>query len=181
MIGVNNHVFGYERFDTCLYCFGNCLPEAPGIQSSRFLSPVPEQDDIFDEEGWFVRAEAKYMIVRDTTVAIPKDEALYRAKGITPERAGKVSIVELLRVLVPEYRTLFTATVNELQAHIPQDIPQMLQLAEWRHPDIIEEKPSETVTFRDIAAGLVTGDPKKYTNTSAPNTHWSFWPMGGAS
>lgn len=181
VVGLNNRLWDYERFENCLYCFGNCLYEAPGIQNSRLVLPVPEQDDIFDEKGgWCVRLEADYILIRDKRIAIPKDKAMLSANGVEPKNPGTISIVELLRVLYPEYRSLFLATENELRAHIPGDISLILQLEEWRHPDIVDEKPSDLVTFKEIAEVLVSGDATAYKGTSIPNTHWSNWPMGGA-
>jgi len=60
------------------------------------------------------------------------------------------------------------------------DLPAILQLDEWRHPDLADdERPSHTETFRQLAAVLCTGDPAHYAPTEPPNTHWRHWSHGG--
>jgi hypothetical protein len=65
-------------------------------------------------------------------------------------------------------------------AHIPPDLPAILQLDEWRHPDLAEDElPSQTETFQQLVAVLYTSDPARYAPTVPPNTHWRYWPHGG--
>ena len=53
-------------------------------------------------------------------------------------------------------------------------------LDDWHHPDlVIGEVPSQTETFRQLAAVAVTGDAARHDTTEVPNTHWSNWPGGG--
>jgi hypothetical protein len=88
---------------------------------------------------------------------------------------------DVLRTLVPEHRDILLATEEELRARIPADLPRVLQLDEWVHPDVAgQEKPSDSDTFRQLAEALVTGDISRFAPTGPPNTHWSNWPEGGS-
>lgn len=63
----------------------------------------------------------------------------------------------------------------------PIDIPKILELHDWFHPDIVNgELPSENETFMQIAQVLKTGDIEYYKPTHDPNTHWQNWPSGGS-
>jgi len=58
-------------------------------------------------------------------------------------------------------------------------IPLILQLDEWRHPDLAnDELPGENPTFRMIAEVLITGDRSIYQPQKPPNTRRSNWPEG---
>lgn|GEM_PF-248657 len=87
---------------------------------------------------------------------------------------------DLLRSLVPEHRNLLLATDDELSQRLSMELPLLLRLDAWHHPDISAgELPSESEAFKMIAEVLATGDASWYKPTQEPNTHWSNWPMGG--
>lgn len=87
---------------------------------------------------------------------------------------------DLLRSLVPEHRNLLLATDGELSQRLSVELPLLLRLDQWHHPDISAgELPSESEAFKMIAEVLATGDASRYKPTQEPNTHWSNWPMGG--
>ena len=56
---------------------------------------------------------------------------------------------------------------------------QILQLEEWNHPDLVEEIPSESETFQQLAKVLCTGNTDYYNPTQLPNTDWRNWLDGG--
>jgi hypothetical protein len=63
---------------------------------------------------------------------------------------------------------------------IPSDIPKIIELDNWFHPDIAnDELPSENETFIQIAKVLETGNAEYYKPTHMPNTNWANWPDGG--
>jgi hypothetical protein len=87
---------------------------------------------------------------------------------------------DLLRSLVPEHRNLLLATDDELSQRLSMELPLLLRLDAWHHPDISAgELPSESEAFKMIAEVLATGDASRYKPRRKPNTHWSNWPMGG--
>ncbi|MEV6924307.1 hypothetical protein AB0M46_07350 [Dactylosporangium sp. NPDC051485] len=67
---------------------------------------------------------------------------------------------------------------HELRRRISVDVPEVLRLDQWHHPDV--EPPSQSETFRHIADVLATGDIDRYAPSKPPNTHWSNWPESGS-
>jgi hypothetical protein len=117
--------------------------------------------------------------VRGETVPLPADEA-YRRAGIERERPDRTFIFELCRALACERREAVLATEEERRANLPAGVERLLVLDDWHHPDLAAEVlPSETATFRELAAVLAAGDPDLYRASEEPNTHWSNWPEGG--
>ena len=87
---------------------------------------------------------------------------------------------DLLRSLVPEHRNMLLATDGELSQRLSVELPLLLRLDQWHHPDVSAgEMPSKSEAFKMIAEVLATGDASRYKPTQEPNTHWSNWPMGG--
>jgi hypothetical protein len=167
VLGFNSHMGGVEGMDNALYCFGNCLRRPPGISPEDLLRLVSDgrSGPLFEEpHGTAIRKGATDLRIRDRLVPAPPSAQAF----------------ELLRALVPEHREQLLATDEELQARLPADLPRLLRLDEWNHPDIAEgDLPSESPTFKLLAQVLETGDPGLYRPRRKPNTHWSNWPEGG--
>lgn len=166
VLGFNSHMGGTEGIDNALYCFGNCLRRRPGMSPEDTLRPVTDGDSgpLFeDPHGTALRKGVKDLRIRGELVPAPA-----AAQGF-----------ELLRALLP-HRDLLLATDEELQARLPPDLPRLLRLDEWNHPDISDgDMPGEHPTFVMLAKVLETGDPSHYRPRRKPNTHWSNWPEGG--
>jgi len=148
--------------------FGNCVGK-PGYDNDDFLGRIDnaqELDEIaLSDRDWH---RASGVSIRGRVIPIPA------------EARPDMELWDLLRMVVPEDRELFLATEEELRARVPSDLPRLLMLDEWNHPDILSgEKPSESGTFQQLARALVEGDPTLYAPRLAPNTHWSNWPEGG--
>ena len=158
---------GSNLYDV-LHFYGNCISGDPGFTNSDFLGRVDNWDDIEDAEFSEVwREGAASIVVRDQVLPVD-GTAGQRLEGV-------------FRTLVPEHRDILLATEEEVRARIPTDLPRVLQLEEWTHPDIAaSEKPSDSETFRQLAEVLVTGDVGRFAPTVPPNTHWSNWPEGGS-
>jgi hypothetical protein len=108
------------------------------------------------------------------------DLAHYRAKGIDLEVAGQVSPWEFLRGLVPEHSSRFWVSRVEMAHQIPADLPILLSLSDWHHPDLAaQELPSASATFLQISQVIATGEASLYSPLLPPNTHWTNWPGGG--
>lgn len=182
VLGFNSHMGGTDGIDDCLYCFGNCLQRPPGLSPEDTLRRVSDGDSgpLFDApDGATIRGEARDLRVRGRLVPLPRDAEHYRQRGIELEDPPAIQAFELLRGLLPEHRGLLLATEEELRARVPADLLQLLQLDEWRHPDISEgEMPGESPSFQSLAQVLESGDPKLY-RPRKPNTHWKNWPEGG--
>jgi hypothetical protein len=150
-----------------LHVFGNCLTDGePGLENGDFLARVDNWVDIED----------------------PDDPEIYRGgplavRGQTIDVAAEPGeeMVDVLRRLVPMHRDLLLADEGELRRRIPVDLPEVLRLEQWHHPNIADgRRPSESEAFRQIADVLATGDLRRYAPTRLPNTHWSNWPESGS-
>ena len=168
-----------------LYCFGNCFPDDVKPMDSGILDVLndPANDALFSaEDRWGVVQDKGLVKVREDWVPYDVTEEKLLEKGIGKDTRdmGSVTITELLRSLLPEHQALLFATDEELKQQLPLDLPLILRLNEWCHPDIIEgETPSKSKAFRMIAAVLVSGDASLYRPTLPPNTHWSNWLESG--
>jgi hypothetical protein len=183
VLGAHNHAGGHNGISDCLHCFGNCLNRPPGTANEDFLYPTADGDSpTFDDEyGWYVNEEAGTIRIRDIIVPIRFKADALEAKGIRLEDPPRVNAAELLRGLLPEYRELLLATEEELRQRVPIDLPIILRLDEWHHPDLADgELPSRSRTFQMVAELVASGDSKHYQPTQEPNTDWSNWPDGGA-
>lgn len=68
-----------------------------------------------------------------------------------------------------------------MRRRIPVDLPEVLRLDQWNHPDLVSGlRPSDSETFHQIADVLATGDLSRYAPSLPPNTHWSNWPESGS-
>lgn len=187
VLGFQNHCGGHDGIQNCLHCFGNCLHRKPGTANEDFLhmttdspeGPTFAEDD-FSVEG-IVHPKARTIKIRDVIVPVEHDRQKYEAKGIEFRYPDQISSMELLRFLVSERRELLLASEEELRQRIPRDLPLILRLDEWHHPDLAGgELPSQSPTFQMIAEVLATGDVSRYRPLMEPNTHWSNWPDGGS-
>jgi hypothetical protein len=149
--------------------FGNCVG-APGADNDDFIGRLDNFEELWkleqDDRPW---TDAGRLVVRGITIPFPQD---------VPMDAQPWT---LIRLVVPQNRFRFLASEVELRQRVPPDLPRMLLLDEWNHPDVVKgEAPSDSETFRMVAEALVSGDPRRYAPRLPPNTHWSNWPEGGA-
>jgi hypothetical protein len=183
-LGFSTRAGGVEGFSNALYCFGNNLLEPPGLSNNRFLFPISEDplDPLLEEDySEYIRESVQSIILRDHPHPVVTDPAFYAAKGIQLEEPPRLLAFELLRGLLPEHRLALLATPQELSLHFSPTLPQLLQLDEWRHPDLaMQELPSQMISFQMIAEVLVNQNSSLYHPSEPPNTHWRFWPEGGA-
>jgi hypothetical protein len=186
VLGYNVHMGGVEGIDNCLYCFGNCLGRKPGLSPEDTLRPVtnvegPEgpEGPVFGEHD-AVHPQATALSLRGRRVEIPRDPEHYRRRGIELEAPPRLRGFELLRALLPEQREELLASEQELRARVPRDLPLLLRLDEWKHPDLSDgDTPGEAKAFQLLARALEEGDATLYRTKSKPNTHWKNWPDAG--
>lgn len=161
-------VVGYDyrgsSLDDVVYVLGNCIDLPFG---GTFLPRIDNFDELEDEEEPVVAPGVESVVLRGQAVPVPCP-------------AG-TDLVEVFRALTPAFRDLLLADEDELRRLVPTDLPRILVLEEWNHPDVLDGAlPSQSDTFLCIADVLVDGRPELYTVTQPPNTHWSNWPEGGA-
>ncbi|RUL90254.1 hypothetical protein [Verrucosispora sp. FIM060022] len=150
-----------------LHVFGDCLASGePGYGNGDFHERVDNWNQIEDpDEPETYRGGP--VVIRGRTIAVAAEPG--------------EDLVNVLRQLVPRHRELLLADERELRRRIPVDLPEVLRLDQWNHPDLVSGlRPSESETFHQIADVLATGDLSRYAPSLPPNTHWSNWPESGS-
>ncbi|WP_276479816.1 DUF7003 family protein [Paraflavitalea pollutisoli] len=183
VVGYSYRGGGHDGITNCLHVYGNCLPFGPGTRNENFLylTADSEEGETFDEEyEQALNPTTNSMQLREQKITIPHDIDYYKSAGVDLENPPKVNIWEFLRGINLGYKEQFLATEKEIRQRIPADLPRVLLLDEWFHPDLAsEEKPGNHRTFQMIAQVLETGNPRLYQPTEQPNNHWKNWPLGG--
>jgi len=146
----------------------------------RFVNPIERGDWQDDENDEFVSEDATLIRLRGQEKPLPSIDE-YTRRGILLEDAPRIRVFELCRYLADSARQEVLATSNERRVSVPPEIPQILQLEEWHHPNVVDDddRPSGSETFQQLAKVLATGDVRLYQPSQAPNTHWRNWPEGG--
>jgi hypothetical protein len=134
-----------------------------GVRAGSQLNRVENMAELIDDDENYVGGVPIRVRGRDLPVQAPAGEYF----------------AEVVRELVPEHRDLLLADESELRALVPPELPEILRLEAWRHPDVLVERPSREEVFQLLAKVLDTGDVHQYRPTQTPNTHWSNWPESG--
>lgn len=167
------------------YCFGNCFVQTPGPSDTNSIAILSESfynAPAEDEDFWDIRSETGEIEVRGNPVSYDVSPEALQQHGIGEDQrdGAEVTIVELMRTLVPQHHALWLATEAELNQVVEADVPLILRLDEWHHPDLAEgEMPSTNEAFQMIADVLVSGNVDRYKPSLPPNTHWSNWLESG--
>jgi hypothetical protein len=172
---------GHEGMTNNITWFGNCLLKATN-KTHDFLvvtADEPGERTFEDHANWYLLKPTGQLRIRDELVVFDCTRETLEQTGI-PLNEAQASGEQLLRSLLPKYQHHFFARESELRKNLPFDLPCLLSLSEWNHPDISgQELPSGHETFQLIAKTLCSRDPSSYSPTLPPNTHWSNWPDGG--
>jgi hypothetical protein len=183
VLGYGTREGGHDGMNNALYCFGNCLGRPPGTANEDFLTVTadgPEGPTFDDEFGLYVRPGVQSILIRGERAALDLSRENLEARGVELVDPPQVTGADLLRSLLPEHRHALLASEEELRSRVPSDLPQLLRLNEWRHPDLAgNDLPSASATFQMIADVLATGDRGRYHPAERANTHWRNWPEGG--
>lgn len=181
----NNHEYGIEGITVWTHTFGNCILTPKLYDNDNYFQlarDAEEQTFIESDEPpySYVNPDARTFLIKGDAFPIVSDPDHYRAKGIALEYEPKISPVEFMRGFIPELSRFFWLTREEMSKKIPVDIPVLMTIDEWHHPDLVNgENPSDMETFRQLAEVIVTGDKTLYRPIEAANTHWRNWPEGG--
>ena len=183
VIGFNYRGGGHNGISNCLHIYGNCLTYPPGTVNENFLTLTDNANNCstFDEEEYFyLNPKCSHFRLRNEVLPIIHDRHKYNSLGIELEDETRVNAFEFLRLLDALYHDKLVATESEIRERIPIDIPKIIDIHEWFHPDVVNgELPSENETFKQIALTLETGNNDYYRPTQKPNTNWINWPEGG--
>jgi hypothetical protein len=147
---------------------------------SRFVYPIEAGDWQDHQNDEIVATDAREVVVRGQRQPIPSVDE-YAQRGVTVEDPPRVRVFELCRFLADVARNSVLATAGERRVSVLPDMPQIFQLEEWHHPNVVDDRdrPSESETFQQLAQALATGDLGFYRPSRSPNTHWRNWAEGG--
>jgi hypothetical protein len=146
---------------------------------SAFFHPVEAGDWQDAENQEFLASGVHDIVLRSRVIRTP-GLGEYPKYGIELIDSPRVRVYELCRLLAAEERDLVLATPTERRVCVPEDLPQIMLLEEWTHPNLVDgELPSATAEFRALAEVLASGNVAAYRHTGAANTHWKHWPGGG--
>jgi hypothetical protein len=163
-------------------------PEATSIRIRGTVVPIPTDPAMYADLGIdlsvFSERQAARLLAHLSTVQSKSElkQTEKRLKRQVLECRGQTQLTarHLLRALAPMHRQHLLATDAERRAGIPHDLPQIIQLDGWRHPDITRgELPSQSESFALLADVLAGGEVNRYQPVQLPNTHWSNWPSAG--
>lgn len=183
-IGWFHRASAYAAFENAVYRFGSDFsPELNGDVPERYQSLCVVSEfpghPLWDADRE-LKLDASYVCPRDTPAWITTDPDLYSRAGIPLFDQRKVSDPDLLRWMVQRYRSFFVASPPELRRGMSRQLPLLLQLDDWHHPDIAAgQLPSDTETFVAAADAVASGDPSFFDVSETPNTDWRNWPEGG--
>jgi hypothetical protein len=181
IIGFNPRAGGHNGISNAVHIFGNSLNFPVGLQNENFIyfsedDTIPTFDD---EDDSLINHNCKSFLLRNEVTEVIHNETSYKTAGIDLNAEG-IQVYEFLRLLDVLYHKKLVATDEEISTKIPYNLPKILTLQDWNHPDLVNgEMPSNCETFIQIAKLLETGEAKSYSPTKAPNTHWGNWPEGG--
>lgn len=183
VLAYNNHHDGINGITTIANVFGNCLTgKNDNDNFNNFAFDNGIQTFLHDKTNLvsYLNIEAKTIKVKEREIPIISNKEHYLMKGIQFEFDGMIQPWEFMRGLIPEQSKLFWLTREEASGKIPIDLPVLMRLENWHHPDIAcSENPSQTETFQQLADVIITGDKSIYNTKEIKNTHWTNWPMGG--
>ncbi|MEH6450525.1 MAG: hypothetical protein V7765_17775 [Oleispira sp.] len=144
---------------------------------SRFIYPISNNEWQDEEEMEYVKLGAK-CILRESEIIIP-EHAAFQYAGIELEEENPL-IFEFCRLIAAKYKDQVLCTEAERRVSVSPELELVLQLDDWRHPDVSgDELPSSSEAFKLIAEMLETGNTQVYTPTEKQNTHWENWPEAG--
>jgi hypothetical protein len=147
-----------------LYYIGNCITGGVGMREADFLSRVTNITELYGEE-------------RDKGVL---QGPTIQVRGESIHFDGRFEqLLDVLRLLGDSHGALLLGTADEVRSRIPADLPELLQLDAWNHPDLLHESPSASPTFQLLAKAIVSGVATDYSPSLPPNTHWENWPDAG--
>lgn len=183
VIGWSNRMPDLGGLATIAYTFGNCIGGDARYDNGNFFFFASDNGEpVFAEntgEG-LVNPLAHSMRVKENVIPLRHDAAYYYTRSIELEEDERISCLALLRVLTPDYSHLFWVNREDIAHKIPADLPEILTITSWNHPDLADgETPGNNETFTQLAKVLVTGEVWHYKPAQLTNTHWRHWPDAG--
>jgi hypothetical protein len=146
---------------------------------SSFYFPIEDGPWQDEENGELVALDAQDLSLRGNKIPSPRHET-FEKLGVPLESDQRIRVFELCRALAATRRELVLATQDEQRANVMPDLPCILELGDWNHPDLAAGvTASDSETCRQLAKVIATGDRSQYRPSLPGNTHWRNWPGGG--
>jgi hypothetical protein len=181
---ISIQILGYFTRDSSIGLFvdtfSNCIKQSAHTENTYWPVADANQPLIDASAPEFINPRATSMLVRSDVIDVPQDPNTYLNAGIALQYPPRIQPQELSRLLAATQTEKVRATPEEMRSQLPHDLPLLLELYDWMHPDIsANELPSSSPTFVQLAAAIANNDAKQYALIRQGNTHWSNWPNAG--
>lgn len=178
---------------------GNCIiypvdkyPERNYITNSArvILIDQSEFERIENKQGTemetfeLIDPNVKTIKVRDKIISFDNNHKNYEKLGIKVRNYDNpkqlIGFGDLVRYLNETNPFLISATRDDIQHHIPKDLPWLMTIDEFHFVSAYDRinPPSKQETYQLIAKILVTGNTKYWQPTEKANNHWTNWKSG---
>lgn len=162
-----------RRHSLSIFAYGNCLdakalvfPGQNTWQPGMVFWPHSAIEVDYDDEGE-VRFDS--VEIRGQHVSVDPDQ-------VTPQPAVPEKGFALMVHLLAEYRSQLLTTEEEMARVVPADLPRILRLDNWHHPDVyMGELPSQNDSLCNVAEVLASGDAGRFRPSPSPNVDWRLW------
>ncbi len=194
----NGYFYNADYCGITLTYLGNCIDyDISKSGDHTYISNLVTLDLISREENKRIRnkegdemeqldlisAKAHTVNVHGQNIEIIHDVTKYKELGIHISEVDNprmlISYGDLIRYINETNPNILFATKNEIRAHLPKDLPEILTIDKFHYTGIEKNLlPSAQELYQLIAKVLVTGDKDLYNPTQPPNSHWSNWESG---
>jgi len=150
------------------------------IEFERIENKKGDEMETFELIG----PDIKEIKIRDKFVPFDNYYKNYEKVGIeirdydNPKKL--IGFGDLIRYLHETNPSLISATEDEIQKHIPKDIPKLMTIENFHFVSFYEKAnlPSQQETYKLLAKILVTRDTTNWKPTQKPNNSWKNWESG---
>lgn len=178
---------------------GNCIdypiekyPERSYISNSSHITLIePEEfERIENKEGAEIETveligdNIKKIKIRDKFVPFDNNYKNYEKNGISisddENPSNLIGFGDLVRYLHETDPNVLNATEEEIDRHIPDDLPKLMTIDEFHFVSIYDKTnpPSQQETYKLISKILTTKDTANWKPTQKPNNSWKNWESG---
>jgi hypothetical protein len=178
---------------------GNCInypvteyPERNYITNSANITLIEaaEFERIENKQGTemetfeLIDPNIKTIKVRDTVISFDNDYRNYEKVGVPVREYDNprklVGFADLVRYLNETNRSIVSATKEDIQQHIPKDLPWLMTIDAFHFVSAYDKEnpPDKQETYQLIARVLVTRNTKNWQPTKPANNLWKNWESG---
>lgn len=172
-------VFNFRSFEfvNTVYAYGSNLVHS-GYQTSLRLLDISEDSPFEDELGNdILDIEDFTLVINGENKRFSPSKSDFESLGL-PMNLLMQPTERMFRYVCAVMHPRFFLSVSELCKLLgSSEIPLILQLTQWSHPDIAAgELPSQNECMKQIARAIQMRDSGKYScPPTSMNTHWANW------